>query len=254
MLISTGYINGNPIETVNSLYYYGCEDCEEEAIDEAEDFDKEDKRERQEEIEELFGKGAKVKKIKITNEEKIKKDSDKYDEIIEMLEREAYWSRCGFGEDTDFDEDNIKEIRVVSFEIVIKGSENEAAYGADDMVFVKTAKGWQIPECQTFDIERNLMSTTKNNLDYSKEERVVESTCQNNILYIRQNAANYNAMYDKIPEVEDIASMFEDGKIPECPLGGEYKIVIRPNGSAAVECPNESAEHHHHPEGSGLTQ
>lgn len=248
MLISTGYINGNPIETVNSLYYYGCEDCEKEAIDEAEDFDKEDKQERQEEIEEIFDKGAKVKKIKITNEEKIKKDSDKYDEIIEMLERVANWSNC------DFDEDNIKEIRLVSFEIVIKGSENEAAYGADDMVFVKTAKGWQISEYQEWDLEHDLMSTTKNNLDYSKEERVAESTCQNNILYIRQNAANYNAMYDKIPEVEDIASMFEDGKIPECPLGGEYTIVIRQNGSAAVQCPNESDEHHHHPEGSGLTQ
>lgn len=165
-----------------------------------------------------------------------------------MLEREAYWSRCGFGEDT------IKEIRLVSFEIVIKGSENKAAYGADDMVFVKTAKGWQIPEYQEWDLELDLMYTTKNNLDYSKEERVVESTCQTNIRYIMQNAANYYAMYGEIPEVEDIASMFDDGKIPECPLGGEYTIVIRQNGSAAVQCPNESDEHHHHPEGSGLTQ
>lgn len=246
----SGYINGNPIDTVNSIYFYGCEDCEDEFMDAAEDFGNKDKRERQEEIEELFGKGTKVKKIKITDEEKIKKDSDEYDEIIEMLEREAYWSSC------DFDEDSIKEIRLVSYEIVIKGSENKAIYGADDMVFVKTAKGWQIPECQTFDIGRDLTYTSKSNLDYSKEERIAESVCQDNIKLIKMNSANYYAMYGCIAasNAEDLAFMFETGKIPQCPLGGEYTIVINSDGSATVKCPNESSTNNHQPESSGLPQ
>lgn len=67
--------------------------------------------------------------------------------------------------------------------------------------------------------------------------------CETNIKIVEQNVANFYAMYNKIPTYSEIATMFDDGRIPQCPLGGEYTIAMRPNGSAEVMCPNCSDSH-----------
>ncbi len=68
-------------------------------------------------------------------------------------------------------------------------------------------------------------------------------TCQNNIKTIKSNAANYMASYDvKVDSKASLASMFDDGKLPDCPFdqdGDEtdYTIYISDtNGSALVKC------------------
>ncbi|MGN0539614.1 MAG: hypothetical protein ACI4KI_07135, partial [Candidatus Fimenecus sp.] len=71
----------------------------------------------------------------------------------------------------------------------------------------------------------------------------INKTCTINIGSIRANVANYYAMNEKIPTYSDIERMFDDGRMPECPLGGEYTIAVRPDGSAEVMCPNFSDEH-----------
>ncbi|MGN1160795.1 MAG: zinc ribbon domain-containing protein [Candidatus Fimenecus sp.] len=72
----------------------------------------------------------------------------------------------------------------------------------------------------------------------------LNKTCENNIKMIKNNVANFYASYDmSLPTYSDLERMFEYSEIPECPLGGEYTIAVRPNGSAEVMCPNCSDSH-----------
>lgn len=73
------------------------------------------------------------------------------------------------------------------------------------------------------------------------EEIIKENTCWNNIATIQANAHNYYLTYEEIPSQSDIAAMFEDGKIPTCPAGGQYTINIDSYGNATVTC----SEHDH---------
>ena len=66
-------------------------------------------------------------------------------------------------------------------------------------------------------------------------------TCAKNIKTLKSNAANYMASYDtKAGSVADLAQMFDDGKMPVCPLNEDnhqnYLIAIQNNGAAVVAC------------------
>lgn len=64
-------------------------------------------------------------------------------------------------------------------------------------------------------------------------------TCASNIKTIKSNAANYRASYNEsVQSLNDIATMFDDKVMPNCPLGDDaYVVGIDTNGSATVECP-----------------
>lgn len=77
-------------------------------------------------------------------------------------------------------------------------------------------------------------------------------TCANNIKTIKNNAANYYAIYDctAIAGLDELEDMFDGGYLPWCPVDGEdYLIQINPDGSAVVECPN-CGKGNHNPSGS----
>ena len=68
-------------------------------------------------------------------------------------------------------------------------------------------------------------------------------TCLNNIKTIKSNAANYAASYNvNVDSKASLASMFDDGKLPDCPFDQDgdqtdYTIYIsKTNGSALVTC------------------
>lgn len=63
-------------------------------------------------------------------------------------------------------------------------------------------------------------------------------TCASNIKTIKSNAANYRASYNEsVQSLNDIATMFDDGVMPSCPLGSNpYRVDIDANGSAKVAC------------------
>ena len=69
-------------------------------------------------------------------------------------------------------------------------------------------------------------------------------TCANNIKTIKSNAANYKATWNANVDATELAKMFDDGKIPTCPLsestGTAYTITYNAdgNGNVRVVCPN----------------
>lgn len=66
-------------------------------------------------------------------------------------------------------------------------------------------------------------------------------TCATNIKTIKQNCANYYSSHDMttVSSLAQIKAMFDDGKMPVCPVGtGAYQVKIDTNGSAKVYCPN----------------
>ncbi len=72
-------------------------------------------------------------------------------------------------------------------------------------------------------------------------------TCANNVKAIKNNAANYKATYNENATTAGIASMFDDGELPKCPLGETaYTVTIESNGSATVACPNITSENSFH--------
>lgn len=75
-------------------------------------------------------------------------------------------------------------------------------------------------------------------------------TCSSNIKTIKSNAASYMSTYNsKVTKKADIASMFDDNKLPECPLSDDgtyddYTIAITDKGAAEVQCKNYQAGDH----------
>lgn len=67
-------------------------------------------------------------------------------------------------------------------------------------------------------------------------------TCASNIKTIKTNAANYFASHDQkaISEGDDLKAMFDDGKLPKCPVGDtDYVVAInQKTGAAKVFCPS----------------
>lgn len=69
-------------------------------------------------------------------------------------------------------------------------------------------------------------------------------TCATNIKTIKTNCANYYSSHDMttVTSLSQIQGMFDDGKMPVCPVGGEtgaaYQVYVLANGSAEVVCPN----------------
>ena len=69
-------------------------------------------------------------------------------------------------------------------------------------------------------------------------------TCANNIKLIKSNAANYKATYNEnVKALADLASMFDNKKMPDCPYGVasedqiDYNVAIDgTNGAATVSC------------------
>lgn len=88
-------------------------------------------------------------------------------------------------------------------------------------------------------------------------------TCLNNIKTIKSNAANYAASYNQnCQDLASLKSMFDDGKMPECPLSNDgtendYEVYIQANGSAKVNCKNDvgstAAEKHSKQVGDAVT-
>ena len=65
-------------------------------------------------------------------------------------------------------------------------------------------------------------------------------TCATNIKTIKGNAANFYASHEQatMSSLADMKAMFDDGKIPQCPVAKEdYVIAIQPTGAAKVWCP-----------------
>lgn len=87
-------------------------------------------------------------------------------------------------------------------------------------------------------------------------ENANNKTCSSNIKTIKSNAASYMSTYNsKVTKKDDIASMFDDNKLPECPLAddgidNDYDIAITDKGAAEVKCKkylageHEPAEHY----------
>lgn len=69
-----------------------------------------------------------------------------------------------------------------------------------------------------------------------------EKTCGNNIKTIKSNCATYMTSYNtKISTKAELAAMFDDGALPECPLkdngtDDDYTIAVAANGAATVYC------------------
>lgn len=66
-------------------------------------------------------------------------------------------------------------------------------------------------------------------------------TCATNIKTIKQNCANYYSSHDMttVSSLNQVSAMFDDGKMPVCPVGTTaYEVKIDTNGSAKVYCPN----------------
>ena len=81
-------------------------------------------------------------------------------------------------------------------------------------------------------------------------------TCGTNIKNIQTNAASYMTNYNaKVTKVADLASMFADKQLPQCPLSkneshtDDYKIEIDDNGAAKVQCLNVKEGVDHNPDG-----
>lgn len=80
-------------------------------------------------------------------------------------------------------------------------------------------------------------------------------TCSSNIKTIKSNAASYMSTYNaKVTKAQDIADMFDDNKLPECPLSddgtaNDYEIAITDKGAAEVKCKNYAAGDHEPAEG-----
>ena len=81
-------------------------------------------------------------------------------------------------------------------------------------------------------------------------ENANNKTCSTNIKTIKSNAASYMSTYNsKVTKKADIASMFDDNKLPECPLSDngaadDYTIAITDKGAAEVQCNNYKAGDH----------
>lgn len=66
-------------------------------------------------------------------------------------------------------------------------------------------------------------------------------TCATNIKNIKSNCANFYSSNDQttVTSLSQISDMFDDGKMPVCPVGtGAYEVYVKANGSAEVVCPN----------------
>lgn len=82
-------------------------------------------------------------------------------------------------------------------------------------------------------------------------------TCSSNIKTIKSNAASYRATYNEnVSSLDQIAQMFDDNALPECPLSDngdhtdDYVIAIDPNtGAVYVYCKNCGVSGHN-PDGS----
>lgn len=80
-------------------------------------------------------------------------------------------------------------------------------------------------------------------------------TCSSNIKTIKSNAASYMSTYNaKVTKTQDIADMFDDNKLPECPLSddgtaNDYEIAITDKGAAEVKCKKYAAGDHEPAEG-----
>lgn len=77
-------------------------------------------------------------------------------------------------------------------------------------------------------------------------------TCKNNVKVIQQNAANYYAMHSQVATTDDLAKMFDNGKMPSCPWDGDdadendYTVTINPTtGNATVSCANKAGNDKH---------
>ena len=81
-------------------------------------------------------------------------------------------------------------------------------------------------------------------------ENANNKTCSSNIKTIKSNAASYMSTYNsKVTKKADIASMFDDNTLPECPLSDngtadDYTIAITDKGAAEVQCNNYAAGDH----------
>lgn len=74
-------------------------------------------------------------------------------------------------------------------------------------------------------------------------------TCTNNIKAIKSNAATYKASYNANIGATQLAAMFDDGKIPDCPFDQDndqtdYNIALDTNGAVKVACRYLGPEDH----------
>ena len=74
-------------------------------------------------------------------------------------------------------------------------------------------------------------------------------TCTNNIKAIKSNAATYKSSYNVNVDKAELAKMFDDSKLPDCPFdqdsdGTDYAVSLETNGAVKVECKYAGDETH----------
>lgn len=65
--------------------------------------------------------------------------------------------------------------------------------------------------------DREIIDLDDNGKDEDNDKKLCK-TCEKNIDIIKANAVNYLACYNEFPTIEDIALMFDNNQLPECPL------------------------------------
>lgn len=131
----SAYVKADFKKMYDCIYSFNDKELREEFLDEMDEDAKEEFLER---MEDELGKNVKVKEIKIKKEKKLDKDSKKYEELIEYLEEVAD------GEDVDFNEKDIKAVKIVDYKVTIAGKDDDEKIDREDVYFVKTSDGWQM--------------------------------------------------------------------------------------------------------------
>lgn len=127
-------IKGDSQKTVDCIYLFNDEHIIENVIEEIED----NKEYFFEELEDECGENARLAKVEIVHEKSINAESQKYDELVESLESFAEYY------DADFNEKDIKEVKIVEIKFTISGDYNDDSIRLEDLYFVKTSDGWQL--------------------------------------------------------------------------------------------------------------
>lgn len=131
----SAYVKADFEKMYDCVYSFNDKELREEFLDE---IDEDDKENLLEGLEDGLGKNVKVKEIKIKKEKKLDKDSKKYEEFIEDLESTAEEY------DVDFNEKDIKAVKIVDYKVTIAGKDDDEKIDREDVYFVKTSKGWQM--------------------------------------------------------------------------------------------------------------
>lgn len=115
---------------------------------------------------------------------------------------------------------------------------------------LKNKKGFSLVELMIVVVIMGILIAVAIPLYGAITENANNKACSANIKNIKTNAATYSTSYNKsVGAKADIAGMFDDGKLPDCPFDDDgdetdYAISIDTNGSAKVMCMYNGDDEH----------